>query len=132
MASRAEAMARPWLMAAAAEATWTECGIAVAKQLSSTKLAATVSDPYASISKKVAEIQKTLQTPDGKVLLKKAGRSSVDVDNAQIWTTNLRERRNALHWGKAKSFVADHSETASLIMGAPLHIGTLEAIRTVT
>lgn len=119
------------MMAAAAEATWTECGIAVAKQLSSAKLDATVSDPYASISKKVSEIQKTLQTPDGRMLLKKAGRSPADVDNAEIWTTNLRERRNALHWGKAKSFLADHSETASLLMGAPLHIGTLEAIRAV-
>lgn len=120
------------MMAAAAEATWTECGIAVAKQLSNSKLDATVSDPYASIGKKVSEIQKTLQTPDGKALLKKAGRSPADVDSAEIWTTNLRERRNALHWGKAKSFVADHSETASLMMGAPLHIGTLEAIRAVT
>ena len=120
------------MIAAAAEATWIECGIAVAKQLSRTKLDATVNNPYASISKKIAEIQKTLQTPDGKALLKKAGRSLADVDDVEIWTTNLRERRNALHWGKAKSFVADHSETASLMMGAPLHIGTLEAIRTVT
>jgi hypothetical protein len=119
------------MIAAAAEATWTECGVAVAKQLSSAKLDAIVSDPHTSISKKIAEIQKTLQTPNGKVLLKKAVRSSVDVDNAEIWTTNLRERRNALHWGKAKSFIADHSETASLMMGAPLHIGTLEAIRLV-
>lgn len=119
------------MLAAAAEATWIECGIAVAKQLSNAKLAATVSDPYASISKKIAEIQKTLQSPDGKALLKRAGRTPADADNAEIWTTNLRERLNALHWGKAKSFVADHSETASLMMGAPLHIGTLEAIRTV-
>jgi hypothetical protein len=119
------------MMAAAAEAIWTECGITVAKKLSSVKLDATVMDPFASISRKIAEIQKTLRAPDGKVLLKKAGRSPADLDSAEIWTTNLRERRNALHPGKAKSFVADHSETASLMMGAPLHIGTLEAIRTV-
>ena len=118
------------MIAAAAEATWTECGISVAKQLSNAKLDATMNDPYTSISKKIAEIRKTLQTPEGKALLKKAGRSPVDLDNAEIWTTNLRERRNALHWGKARSFVADHSETASLMMGAPLHIGMLEAIRT--
>ena len=31
---------------------------------------------------------------------------------------------------EAKSFVADHSETASLLMGAPMHIGTLEAVVT--
>jgi hypothetical protein len=91
-----------------------------------------VNNPYASISKKITEIQKTLQTPDGKALLKKAGRSPGELDDVEIWTTNLRDRRNALHWGKAKSFVADHSETASLMIGAPLHIGTLEAIRTVT
>ena len=119
------------MLAAAAEATWIECGIAVANQLSNTKLAATVSDPYVSISKKIAEIQKTLQSQDGKTLLKRAGCTPADADNVEIWTSNLRERRNALHWGKAKSFVADHSETASLMMGAPLYIGTLEAIRTV-
>ena len=117
------------MLAAAAEATWTECGVAVAKKLSNAKLDATVNDPYASISKKVVDIQKALQAPDGKTLLKSAGRSNADVDNAEVWTTNLRDRRNALHWGKAKSFIVDHSETASLLMGAPLHIGTLEAIR---
>lgn len=119
------------MLAAAAEAAWTECGVAVAKKLGNTKLDSTVSDAYASISRKVVEIQKALQAPDGKMLLKSAGRSAADLDNAEVWTTNLRERRNALHWGKAKSFVADHSETASLLMGAPLHVGTLKAIRAV-
>jgi len=117
------------MLAAAAEATWTECGAAVAKKLANAKLDATVSDPYASISKKVAEIRKALEAADGKELLKAAGRGGADVVNAEVWTTALRDRRNALHWGKAKSFVADHSETASLLMGAPLHVGTLEAIR---
>jgi hypothetical protein len=117
------------MLAAAAEATWTECGIAVAKKLTNLKLDSTVLDPFASIGKKVAEIQKAFQTPDGKLLLKSAGRSFVDLDNVELWTSNLRERRNALHWDKAKSFIADHSDTASLLMGAPLHIGTLEAIR---
>jgi hypothetical protein len=117
------------MLAAAAEATWTECGASVAKKLANAKLDATVSDPYASISKKVTEIRKALEGADGKALLKTAGRSVADVVNAEVWTTALRERRNALHWGKAKSFVADHSETASLLMGAPLHVGTLEAIR---
>jgi len=120
------------MLAAAAEATWTECGVAVCKQLPSTKLDVTVNDPYTSISKKVAEIQKVLHSPDGRTLLKRVGRSPADVENAVVWTSNLRERRNAVHWGKAKSFIADHSETASLLMSAPLHIGTLEAIRTVT
>ena len=117
------------MLAAAAEATWTECGAAVAKKLANAKLDATVSDPYASISKKVTETRKALDAADGKALLKAAGRSVADVVNAEVWTTSLRERRNALHWGKAKSFVADHSETASLLMGAPLHVAALEAIR---
>jgi hypothetical protein len=117
------------MLAAAAEATWTECGIAVAAMLKSKALDGVVSDPFASISKKVLETQRALLSGDGKALLKAAGRSTADVDYAVVWTTNLRERRNALHWGKAKSFIADHSETASLLMGAPLYIGTLESIR---
>ena len=48
------------MLAAAAEATWTECGVAVARKLSNAKLDATVGDPYASISKKVVEIQKAI------------------------------------------------------------------------
>src|SRR5262249_7368427 len=55
------------MLAAAAEATWTECGTAVAKKLGNTKLEAVVNDPLASISKKVMEIQKALAQPDGKV-----------------------------------------------------------------
>jgi hypothetical protein len=119
------------MLAAAAEATWTECGLAVAKCLGHGKLDGIMRDPFSSISKKVAETHKALEVAAAKVILKNAGRSSADVDNADLWTTNLRDRRNALHWGKAKSFVVDHSETASLLMGAPLHIGTLEAIRVV-
>ena len=41
----------------------------------------------------------------------------------------LRERRNALHWGKAKSYIADHAETGTLLMPATQHLKTLEAIR---
>jgi hypothetical protein len=62
-------------------------------------------------------------------LLKSADQTFARVADAEVWTTVLRDRRNALHWGKAKSFVADHSETATLLMAAPIHIGTLEAIR---
>jgi hypothetical protein len=115
--------------AAAAEATWKECGIAVAKKLASTKLEAVVNDQLSSISKMVTEIRKALEQPDGKTLLKTAGQHIAKVTDAEVWTTTLRDRRNALHWGKAKSFVADHSETGTLLMAAPLHLGTLEAIR---
>jgi ribosomal protein L19E len=62
--------------------------------------------------------------------LKSAGQSAARIADAEVWMTALRERRNSLHWGKAKSFIADHSETATLLMAAPLHIGTLECIRT--
>jgi hypothetical protein len=117
------------MLAAAAEATWTECGIKVAVKLSNTKLDGIVTDPYASISKKVTETRKALEGVDGKALLKTADRTIADVNNAELWTTALRERRNALHWNKAKSFAADHSETGTLLMGAPRHLGTLEAIR---
>jgi hypothetical protein len=115
------------MLAAAAEATWTECGVAVAKKLGDSKLEALFADQYASISKKVSELRKALEP--AKVLLKSASLTIAKVNDAEVWTTVLRDRRNALHWGKAKSVVADHSETASLLMGAPLHIGTLEAIR---
>ena len=117
------------MLAAAAEATWTECGIKVAKRLSNTKLDAVVSDPYASISKKVSETRKALEAAEGKELLKAAHRTTADVISAELWTSTLRERRNALHWDKAKSFVVDHSETGTLIMASPQHLGMLEAIR---
>lgn len=118
------------MLAAGAEATWTEAGIAVAANLSDPKLEALFADQYASISKKVSELRKAFEQPNAKPLLKTAGQSIAKINDAEVWTTVLRDRRNALHWGKAKSFVADHSETAILLMAAPLHIGTLEAIRT--
>lgn len=117
------------MLAAAAEATWTECGIAVAKKLANAKLESVVTDQLASISKKVTEIRKALEQPDGKALLRDAGQHIAKVTDAEVWTTALRDRRNALHWGKAKSFVADHSETGTLLMATPLHLGTLEAVR---
>lgn len=119
------------MLAAAVEGAWAECGSAVAKKLPDTKLEGVVGNDYASIAKKVAETHKTLEKPTAKNLLKNAGKSIADIRNAEIWTTALRERRNALHWGKNQSFVADHSETGTLLMGAPQHLGTLEAIRAV-
>ena len=117
------------MLTAAAEATWTECGSAVAKCLSDAKLTATTSDPYSSIGKIVTDVRKALEHKNAKPLLEKAGQSIHQVVDAEIWTTTLRDRRNALHWGKSKSFIADHSETGTLLMAAPQHIRTLEAIR---
>jgi hypothetical protein len=117
------------MLAAAAEATWTECGAAIAKKIGNTKLESVVNDRLASVSKIVIEIQKALEQPDGKSLLKAAYVTMPKVSDAEVWTTALRERRNALHWGNAKSFVADHSETGTLLMAAPQHLGTLETIR---
>jgi hypothetical protein len=117
------------MLAAAAEATWTECGLAVAKSLSDTKLAAAASDPFVGIAKVVSEVRKALEHKNAKPLLQKAGLSIHQVVDAEIWTTTLRDRRNALHWGKAKSFLADHSETGILLMATPTHLATLETIR---
>jgi hypothetical protein len=117
------------MLAAAAEATWTESGIAIARTLTNAKLEGAMNDQLASISKKVAEIQKALEHPTGKALLKKAGQTINKVNDVEVWTTTLRDRRNALHWSKARTFTADHSCTAVLLMATPLHLGTLESIR---
>lgn len=119
------------MLAAAAEATWTECGKAVAAKLPNPKLDGVVNDAYASISKKVTETRKALEAADGKALLKAADRSIADVVNAEVWMTALRDRRNALHWDKAKSFFVGHSAAADLLISAPQHVATLEAIRAV-
>lgn len=117
------------MLAAGIEATWTECGLAVAKKLGNSKLEGLVTEQMTGIGRIVMETRKALEDGAAKPLLKAAGQSMIKVLEAETWTTVLRDRRNALHWGKQKSFVADHSATASLLMGAPIHIGTLEAIR---
>jgi hypothetical protein len=117
------------MLASAAEATWLECGLAVAMNLSDAKLQELLSDQYKSLSLKVTEIRKVLNQPKGKVILKAAGQSSAKISDAELWTTTLRDRRNALHWGKKRSLIAEHSDTASLLLASPLHIGTLEATR---
>ena len=118
------------MLAAGVEGTWTECGLAVAKNLSNTKLEALVTEQLTGIGKIVLETRKALEDGNAKSLLKAAGQSVSKVLEAESWTTVLRDRRNALHWGKQKSFVADHSGTAALLMATPIHLGTLEAIRT--
>lgn len=117
------------MLAAAAEATWTESGAAIARNLQDLKLEALFADQYSSISKKVLELRKVLESPTAKPLLKAASQSIGKVVDAEVWTTVLRDRRNALHWGKAKNFIAGHSETAVLLMAAPIHLNTLESIR---
>jgi hypothetical protein len=117
------------MLAAAAEATWTECGAAVAIKLANPKLEAVIKDQYSSISRKVTDVRKALEHANAKTLLQQAKQTIAKVHDAEIWTTTLRDRRNALHWGRAKSFIADHSGTAALLIAGPLHLGTLEAIR---
>lgn len=118
------------MLAAAVEATWHECGAAVATNLSDAKLKASLSDPFVGFARVVSEVRQALAHKNAKTLLQKAGLTINQVADAEIWTTALRERRNALHWGKAKSFIADHAETGTLLMAAPQHLKTLEAIRT--
>ncbi len=117
------------MLGAGVEAAWIECGFAVAAKLADTKLQSNLADQFISLSKKVTETRKSLDTAQAKALLKTAGVTKSRLDDAEIWTTVLRERRNALHWGKAKSFVADHGDAAGLLLGVPMHLGTLEAIR---
>lgn len=117
------------MLAAAAEATWTECGIAVASHLGNTKLENLINEPHVGVGRKVSEIRRVLEQPDGKTLLKRAVRSASLLLDAENWTTTLRDRRNALHWNKAKNFVAEHSDCGILLMAAPRHLDTLEAIR---
>ncbi len=116
------------MLAAAAEGMWTESANAIAESLSVTKLQRVVSDPFISIAKVVSEVPNALEN-NGKHLLDKAGLKIHQIVDAEIWTTALRERRNALHWGKAKSFTANHSETGTLLMAAPQHLGALEKLR---
>ncbi len=117
------------MLAAGAEATWIECGTAVAVKLVNKKLSTVVEDPFASLSRKVTEIKTALESPNAKGLLKAARTNLAKVTDAEVWTTTLRERRNAVHWGKAQSFIAQHSDASSLLLAAPLHLGTLEAVR---
>jgi hypothetical protein len=117
------------MMAAAAEAAWTECGAAVASKIGLSKLHALITDQQVSIARKVTKVREALQDAHAKPILTAAAKGISQVVDAELWTTVLRDRRNALHWGKAKSFVADHSETATLLIAAPLHLATLEAIR---
>ncbi|MBI2871139.1 MAG: hypothetical protein HYY14_05445 [Candidatus Omnitrophica bacterium] len=117
------------MLAAGTEAEWSECGTAVATKLGNNKLQTLLGDPFASLSRKVTEIRRTLEGSTGKDLLKAAGTNLARVTDAEVWTTTLRERRNAVHWGKAQSFIAQHSDAASLLLAAPLHLGTLETVR---
>ncbi len=119
------------MLAAGAEATWIECGAALAGKLADAKLRTVVDDSFVSLSRKVTEVKRALESPSGKNLLKVAGISVARVTDAEVWTTTLRERRNAVHWGKAQSFIAQHSDASSLLLAAPLHMGTLEAVRRV-
>ncbi len=115
------------MLFAAVEATWHECGLAVAKNLSDSKLLNTLNDPFVGIAKVASDLRKILeQNPS---LLSSAGRTRYQIADAEVWTTALRERRNTLHWGKAKSFIADHADTGTLLMAAPNHLKTLEAVR---
>jgi hypothetical protein len=117
------------MLAAGAEAEWSECGTAVATKLGNNKLQTLLGDPFTSLNRKVTEIRRTLEGSTGKDLLKAAGTNLAKVTDVELWTTTLRERRNAIHWGKAQSFIAQHSDAASLLLAAPLHLGTLETVR---
>ena len=117
------------MLGAGVEAAWIECGSAVAKKLGDARLESTVADPFVGLSRKVAQTTRSLDSAQAKVLLRSAGVSKSRLDDAEVWTTALRGRRNALHWGNAKSFIAESADAEGLLLGAPFHVGTLEAIR---
>jgi len=117
------------MLAAAAEGTWLECGLAIATKLGDTKLGQLLNNQYVGLARKVLCITKALDQPTGKALLSAAGEGKARIDDAVLWTTTLRDRRNTLHWGKARSFIAEHSDTASLLLATPMHLSTLESIR---
>lgn len=117
------------MLAAAVEANWHECGGTVHRETGDAALVKAMSDPLVGFGKLVSVIRGAIATAKGKALLEKARVSAIDVAGAEVWTTVLREKRNALHWKKGRGFVAEHAEAATLLMAAPLHFATLEAIR---
>lgn len=115
------------MLAAAVEACWTECGRAVATKVGSSKLANVIAN--SGFGKIVAEVSTVLQQENAKAIREASGQNAFHVRDAEVWTTLLRDRRNALHWDKKNSFIVEHSETAVILLAAPIHIRTLEAIR---
>lgn len=117
------------MLAAATEATWIECATALSAKLKDDKLRDTAANPHAGIGQLVELTRKALEREHSKPVLKAAGVNLPRFRDAEVWTTALRERRNAVHWGKAASFIAQHSDAGTLILAAPRHLETLERIR---
>jgi hypothetical protein len=117
------------MLAAGAEAAWIECALALGARLKDKALQTAPSDPLTGFGKIVALVRKATQQPAGKAIVVGAGTTLARLADAELWTTTLRERRNAVHWGKAQSFIAQHSEAGTLLLAAPQHLDTLERIR---
>jgi hypothetical protein len=117
------------MLAAGAEAEWVECGRALALRAGDAKLGEVVDDPFKGVGQKVAAIAGFL-VGHGNKQLSACSVTKGQLLEAQNWTSELREGRNALHWPKAQDFTKTFSEAATLLMGAPRHLAALEAIRT--
>lgn len=120
------------MLAAATEGLWRECAKAVATKTGDTKLASMEANPSIGIGKLIEELRKKLVAAGaggGPSLLQSAKVWDSRLNEAVAWTTILREKRNALHWGKgAAGFIAQHAEAAGWLMGAPQHFGTIIAL----
>jgi hypothetical protein len=120
------------MLGAATEATWIECATALAAKLNDKDLLDATTKQF-PIGRTVPLVRKALEQTGGAQLLTVAGvrlgQKLARLTDAEVWTTTLRERRNAVHWGKTTSFIAQHSDAGTLILAAPQHLETIERIR---
>lgn len=120
------------MLGRASEGAWIELGLKLVKSVvtkepkNANKVKDKLEDPFVGIGKKIMEILKLYERKDilGHIH-EKSGVSIQDLRNAVIWSDQVRESRNSIHYGVKPSMPNSYEKVAAILIGAVPHIRLL-------
>jgi hypothetical protein len=115
------------LLGKAAEGTWTDMGLRVAKLFGLTKLEADVSSGANSFSKKIRLVSDSVRS-NAKEIENRSGVRLEDFQSSALWVDIVRDSRNAVHHLGAPATANTYEKVATLIIGSVAPLRTLHKI----
>lgn len=123
------------MLGKASEGAWIECGLALIKAAPQgtqkmDKEQALLLDPHFGIGRKIESVLKLYERQDlFKTVLDASGMSLKDLRSVVIWSDQIRDSRNTVHYGAKAHLPNTYEIVAALLMGAVPHFKVVCTIK---
>jgi len=122
------------MLGRASEGAWIELGLALANALppeladKAEKIRQDMDDPFTSVAKKIKIVRELYKKELFETLIKTSGVRPNNLDTTVIWSDNVRDSRNTIHYGATPAMENTYEKIAALLIASVPFIKTIYSI----